>query len=430
MSGGTIYGVDAPAGYPNKVSGSGADGAAVYVNSGTAKYDGAYAGKGYGSGDDGNAIVTTNNTVPFIKSATVPVTGVTLNKTTASLTVGGTETLTATVTPTNATNKTVTWSTSTPAVATVSNGVVTAVAAGTATITVTTVDGGKTATCAVTVTQPSTPPEEITSGKGIVLVKIPAGIFTMGSPTTEPDRSTDETQHPVTLTKSFYMGKYPVTQEQYQAVMGTNPSYFTTMVSGESGTPGKLPVEGVSWYDALVFCNTLSIMEGLSPVYSISDKTNPADWGTVPTSSPAVWDAVVMVSGANGYRLPTEAEWEYVCRAGTTTAYNTGATISDNTGWYDYNSSSKTHQVGLKPANAWGLYDMHGNVFEWCWDWLGSYSNGAQTDPQGAVTGTNRVGRGGSWGNYGRDLRSALRGDDTPSGRGDYLGFRLVRSVP
>jgi formylglycine-generating enzyme required for sulfatase activity len=274
--------------------------------------------------------------------------------------------------------------------------------------------------------------ETITSPTGIVLVSIPAGTFTMGSPSTEADRYDDEgPQHLVTLS-SFKMGKYQVTQEQYQALMGSNPSYYTSAVTGESGTPGKLPVECVSWYDAFVFCNTLSIAEGLNPVYSISGSTDPTVWGTVPAGSNSTWNAAVMDRSKNGYRLPTEAEWEYACRAGTTTAYNTGDIISDNTGWYDGNSESKTHQVGLKPSNAWGLHDMNGNVYEWCWDRYDSnyYSSSPANDPTGAgaVTGSYRVVRGGYLDGYGRYLRSAYRNYDNPNSRNIYIGVRLVRS--
>jgi formylglycine-generating enzyme len=271
----------------------------------------------------------------------------------------------------------------------------------------------------------------ITSPTGIVMVSIPAGTFTMGSPITEvPDRGDegDEKQHSVTLTK-FYMSKYQVTQEQYQAVMGSNPSNFKSAVAGESGTPGKLPVENVSWYNALVFCNRLSIKEGLSPAYSIDGKTDPAAWGAVPTSKNTTWDAVVIVAGSTGYRLPTEAQWEYACRAGTKTAYNTGNTISNNTGWFDSNSGNKTHEVGKKTANAWGLYDMHGNVWEWCWDWYGYdyYSSSPTNDPTGAVTGAIRVQRGGSYDFYDLRLRSATRGTSSPNNRDRTYGFRLVR---
>ena len=256
-------------------------------------------------------------------------------------------------------------------------------------------------------------------------VWIQGGTFTMGSPTTEANRETNETQHQVTLT-GFYMGKYPVTQAQYEAVTGTNPSNFKTPVSPETSTANR-PVETVSWYGALVFCNKLSVNEGLTPAYRISGSTDPAAWGTVPTSSNATWNAVEIVAGSTGYRLPTEAQWEYACRAETETAYNTGATISDNTGWYASNSGSRTHSVGEKPANAWGLYDMHGNVYEWCWDWYGDYASGTQTDPTGAVSGNYRVIRGGSWSASGQRLRSAYRYFDYPYSRGNTIGFRLVR---
>ncbi|WP_461245849.1 formylglycine-generating enzyme family protein [Treponema sp. R6D11] len=275
-------------------------------------------------------------------------------------------------------------------------------------------------------------PKEVTIYVFMEMVTITGGTFTMGSPTNEPSRNTDETQHSVTLS-GFKMGKYEVTQEQYQAVMGSNPSNFTSAVAGESNTPGKLPVEKVSWYDALVFCNKLSVMEGLNPVYSINGITDPSFWitnngGTIPASDNATWNAVVMDKSKNGYRLPTEAEWEYACRAGTTTAYNTGDTISENTGWYNNNSSSKTHQVGLKPENTFGLYDMHGNVLEWCWDWYEDYSSGTQTDPTGVATGTYKVKRGGSYYNASNVLRSACRYVDVSYSQGLYSGIRVVRS--
>jgi formylglycine-generating enzyme required for sulfatase activity len=345
----------------------------------------------------------------------VPVIGINLDKDTLSLINGERETLTATINPVNADDKTVTWSSSKTSVATVNKGVVTAVSSGVTVITVTTADGGKTAKCNVYVYIKGT------STQGVEMMQIPAGNFIMGqigiaAPT-----------HSVTLS-GFYMGKYQVTQEQYQAVIGTNPSDFktaTTSVTGESGTPEKLPVENVSWYDALVFCNKLSVNEGLTPAYSIGGSTDPAVWGTVPTNSDTTWDAVIIVSGSTGYRLPTEAQWEYACRAGTTTAYNTGDTVSDNTGWY---GSDKTHRVGLKPANAFGLYDMHGNVFEWCWDWYGVYVSAGQTNPTGASTGSSRVIRGGSWlNNSAGNLRSAYRGQYYPNSVCMDLGFRIIR---
>ena len=234
-------------------------------------------------------------------------------------------------------------------------------------------------------------------------VRINGGTFTMGSPANEPGHDDDEVQHQVTIS-SFYMGKYEVTQKEYQEVMGTNPSYF----KGDN-----LPVEQVSWYNAIEYCNERSRKEGLTPAYTINGSGN---------DRTVTWNR-----NTNGYRLPTEAEWEYACRAGTMTAYNTGASITANTGWYETNSGYKTHPVGQKPANAWGLYDMHGNVWEWCWDLYDDYPSGAQTNPVGASSGFYRMMRGGSSYFSAEYVRSAYRVGMNPTYRDDNLGFRILR---
>jgi len=382
-------------------------------------------------------------------SISVPVTGVSLNQTTLSMTTWGTTALTATVVPSNATYKNVIWNSNNASVATVnSNGEVTAITAGTATITVTTVDGRKTATCTVTVESPSS----VT----IEMISIPAGTFIMGSPETEPDRKSDETQHSVMLS-SFKMSKYQVTQAQWVAVMGASEDRTTT----NYGKGENYPVYYVNWYNTIVFCNKLSMSEGLNLVYSINGSTNPSDWGKVPINyndpNRTKWDAVVMDKSKNGYRLPTEAEWEYACRGSYTnkaTETNTKPFgIGDGTKMvngmanfdvkypYDlshlpagsYNDESATEYVGKATAvgsysaNNYGLYDMHGNVYEWCWDWYNDIT-ADNNNPTGAVTGTYRVLRGGGWYNcHGRSLRSAIRYRDSPYLGGISDGFRLVR---
>jgi formylglycine-generating enzyme required for sulfatase activity len=257
----------------------------------------------------------------------------------------------------------------------------------------------------------------------IGMVKIPGGTFTMGSPASEADREDDEVQHTVRVA-GFFLGKYEVTQKEYRALMGTNPSVF----KGDN-----LPVENVSWYDAIEYCNARSRKEGLTPAYTI-DKTQ-ADPNNQNDYDELKW-RVTWNRQANGYRLPTEAEWEYACRAGTTTPFSTGNNITTDQanyeGNYPYNGNAKgvyrekTTAVGSFAANAWGLYDMHGNVYEWCWDWYGDYSAGAQTDPTGAASGPDRVKHGGSWSDGAQYLRSADRHSGAPSYRSDYLGFRLV----
>jgi formylglycine-generating enzyme required for sulfatase activity len=224
---------------------------------------------------------------------------------------------------------------------------------------------------------------------------IQPGTFTMGSPATEQDRYSDEgPQTTVALTRGFWMGKYEVMQGEYLAVMGSNPSYFTGDLNR--------PVEQVSWFEATNYCGKLTVQERAA--------------GRLPVG----W----------AYRLPTEAEWEYAARAGTTTRFSfgddPGYTQLGNYAWFESNSGSQTHPVGQKQANPLGLYDVYGNVFEWCADWYGPYAGGAVTDPTGANTGLNRVARGGAWYGVGRYCRSAYRSGGDPSDRGNNLGLRVV----
>jgi formylglycine-generating enzyme required for sulfatase activity len=245
-----------------------------------------------------------------------------------------------------------------------------------------------------------TDPAPQAASEGFVFVE--GGTFTMGSPSTEADHYDDEIQHQVTVS-SFYMGQYEVTQAEYEAVMGSNPSNF----KGEN-----LPVEQVSWYEAIEYCNKRSIQEGLTPAYKGTGDNISCDFK------------------ANGYRLPTEAEWEYAARGGKNQQslqyLYSGSNNADSVAWYWDNSGGKTHPVGTKTANSLGLYDMSGNVWEWCWDWYGSYSTTSQTDPTGAASGYNRVSHGGSWRHDAQRLRSACRDGNSPSNRDYDLGFRLV----
>ncbi|MCL2764840.1 MAG: formylglycine-generating enzyme family protein [Treponema sp.] len=263
------------------------------------------------------------------------------------------------------------------------------------------------------------------------MMRINGGTFTMGSPANEAGRDSGEIQRQVTVS-SFSIGKYPVTVDEYRRfVNATNYRTVAELIGGgiiiENGRPVQKadanwknpyisqtdhhPVVMISWLDAVLYCNWLSEQEGLIPAYTGDNNLN------------VTWNR-----NANGYRLPTEAEWEYACRAGTTTAYNTGATITTNQANFSPFGADKTTSIGDYPANAWGLHDMHGNVYEWCWDWYGAYPSGAQTNPIGAVSGSLRVARGGSWNEVSQGLRSANRFHYHPLIAGSYfVGFRVVR---
>ncbi len=241
---------------------------------------------------------------------------------------------------------------------------------------------------------------QVTVPEGMVLV--PAGTFMMGSTI---GRNDEQPIHQVTISRAYYMGKYEVTQAEWEAVMGTNPSYR----KGDD-----LPVENVSWYDAVQYCNALSEKSDLIPAYTINEST-------------VMWNR-----DANGYRLPTEAEWEWAARGGGKGSLDysySGSDTIDTVAWYTWNSGSQTHPVGQKQANRLGLYDMSGNVDEWCWDWYNRYSSDSQIDPMGDSSGIIRVLRGGGWDNSMMGVRSTNRYGDIPDNWGNISGFRLARSL-
>ncbi len=223
-----------------------------------------------------------------------------------------------------------------------------------------------------------------TNELGMAFALLPPGEFGQGRSREQLGRETGEShRRQVRITRGFHMGVHEVTQEQYAEVMGKNPSKFCG---------AKNPVERVSWNDAVEFCSRLPKEEGCT------------------------------------YRLPTEAEWEYACRSGSTTAYCYGDDPGqlEEYAWYSRNSGEETHEVGLKQPNAWGLYDVHGNVWEWCQDWYAHLEPGPSEDPGGPADGALRVVRGGSWFDYPSPLSSASRGRNLPSNRPDDHGFRVV----
>ena len=223
---------------------------------------------------------------------------------------------------------------------------------------------------------------------GLAVRWVPSGRFTMGSPSSEPDRSSDELQHEAVLTRGLFLAETECTQGQWESVMGGNPSHFKG---------SERPVEQVSWEEAEEYCRKLTAKQRAEGIL-------PEGWG---------------------WRLPTEAEWEYAVRAGTTGArYGDSDTIA----WHGGNSGSETHRVSQKAANAWGLQDMIGNVWEWCGDWYGDYPTGSVTNPTGPSSGSFRVFRGGSWRFDAGRARSALRFWSVPGFRSYFLGFRPALS--
>ncbi len=249
------------------------------------------------------------------------------------------------------------------------------------------------------------PTKEITNTIGMKLVLIPSGEFLMGSPDSDKDaRDNEKPQHHVQITRPFYLGIHEVTQGQYRAVTGENPPRF-------KGSSDDLPVNWVSWNEAIAFCDKLSKRDGMKPYHHFGGS--------------------VQRLGGEAYRLPTEAEWEYACRAGSTTRYNFGddAVSLNEFAWVRGNSGGRSHPVGQKRPNAWGLYDMHGNLWEWCEDWYDEmyYQHSPGADPLGPSRAASRVFRGECWLDPPPACRSAFRVGLAPGMRANYLGFRVAR---
>jgi formylglycine-generating enzyme required for sulfatase activity len=236
--------------------------------------------------------------------------------------------------------------------------------------------------------------------------RLPPGVFLMGSAESEEGRFSNEKQHEVEIKTVFAISVTEVTQGQYEQVMGSNPS----VIKGDS----ERPVENVTFFDAVSYCNKLSEKEKLLPCYRIDG------------------EEVTWMDGlrCRGYRLPTEAEWEYAARADGKTKY-AGSDALDDVGWWSGNVSNTTHPVGSKRGNAWGLHDFSGNVWEWVWDrYEGDYEKLPRVDPTGSESGSDRVSRGGSWGDGAQLVRVVTRIGVDPGIRQAYQGFRLARSYP
>ena len=256
----------------------------------------------------------------------------------------------------------------------------------------------------------SEPPAEVVNSIGMKLRLIPAGKSMMGLRRSDKDAFDDERpQHPVRITRPYYLGVYQVTWNDY---LNTIESDTRNITGG-----GNHPVADVTWFDAVRFCNARSRAEGLTLFYVVNGQSvEVPDWG------------------GSGYRLPTEAEWEYACRAGTTTSYsfgdNEGGRMLGRFAWYNSNSDGRTHPVGEKKPNAFGLFDMHGNVWEWCWDWFDSeyYRQSPESDPRGPNRTDSKVCRGGGWGSGQRPMRSANRIRNQPDYHASDLGFRVARN--
>ena len=232
---------------------------------------------------------------------------------------------------------------------------------------------------------------------------------------------------------SFFICNHEVTQDEYKKVMTENPSYFTSNAAVNEEQKQR-PVECVSFYDAIVYCNKLSMMEGLNPCYKINGSYKPADWGFVPNMYNENWNTVTCDFSANGYRLPTEVEWEYAARGGKKFIgdgtrqylYAGGNTIGE-VAWYVENAGGKTHEVMEKDSNQLDIYDMSGNVAEWCWDWFSEIT--AETPITGATSSSSKTSRGGNWGERAFSNQVNARSNENPAFKSYGLGFRVVRTA-
>ena len=232
--------------------------------------------------------------------------------------------------------------------------------------------------------------------------------------------------------KAFWMSDHEVTRREYKEIMGSDPSTARAYDKDGNELTGNAvdnnPVNMVSWYDAIVYCNKRSIKEGLTPCYTVNGSKNPTDWGTVPTKNNTTWNAATCDWNANGYRLPTEAEWEWATRGGGDNTIYAGSEEIEDVAWYTGNTNDAgTREVKTKKANGYGLYDMSGNVWEWCWDWYDNISS--STPDTGASFGTKRCQRGGGWDYYEHDYEVAFRYYYYPDVWINIYGLRVVRTA-